>query len=148
MGEVIRGRVTVDKFGDNIQSTSLPGDHWRKRHDQLKILLYRLCMWAGLPAVMEVFNLFSRHIPQEGLARIDSNRQKQGMIPDLKIVLPVGGQLRPVLHELKVISCSQSRYRPSWTVRAVDRRAGMLHQEYVDKARSADQVYGGVAPAS
>ena len=72
VGEIIRGRVTVDKHGDNIQSTVLPGDHWRKRHDELKVLLYKLCMWAGLPVDMEVFNLFSRFIPQEGLARIHS----------------------------------------------------------------------------
>ena len=148
VGEVIRGRVTIDKYGDNIQATSLPGDHWRKRHDAIKILLYRMCLWAGLPVVMEVFNLFSRYIPQEGLARINSGRKKQGMIPDLKIVLSVGGQLRPVLHEIKVISCSRSRYRPSWPERAVFKRAEVIHQEYVEKARSADQLYGGVAPGT
>ena len=57
VGEVIKGQVLVDKHGDNIQSSALPGDHWRKRHDQMKLLIYRLCMWSGLPADMEVFNL-------------------------------------------------------------------------------------------
>ena len=92
---------------------------------------------------MEVFNLFSRFIPQQGLARIESHRQRQGLIPDLKIVIPVGGQPRSVLHEIKVISCSQSRYKPSWEERAVDKRAGVLHQEYLVKARTADQLYVG-----
>ena len=38
----------IDKYGDNIQSTCLKGDHWRQRHDQIKIAIYRLCMWAGI----------------------------------------------------------------------------------------------------
>ena len=58
VGEVIRGRVCVDKYGDNFQSSPLPGDH-RTRHDRIKHLQYRLCVWAGLPVEMEVFNLFS-----------------------------------------------------------------------------------------
>ena len=100
-------------------------------------------MWAGLPADMEVFNLFSRLIPQEGLARIESHRQRQALIPDLKIFISVGGQSRHVLQEIKVISCSKSRYKPNWEDRAVDRRAGVLHKEYLVKARTADQLYVG-----
>ena len=146
VGEVIKGQVVVEMHGDNIQSTSLPGDHWRKRHDQMKLLIYRLCMWSGLPADMEVFNLFSRYISQEGLARIHSHRQ--GLNPDLRIAIQVGDQPRPVLHELKVFNCSQSRYKPSWRDRAVDRRAEALHQEYVDKARRVDSQYGGTAPGT
>ena len=129
-----------------MQSTAVPGDHWRKRHDSVKLMIYPLCIWAGIPAEMEVFNLFSRFIPQEGLSRFESNRQRQGIVPDLKIVFQAGGQPRAVLHELKVISVSQSRYKPSWVDRAVDKRAGDLHQEYLLKARNADQEYVGVAP--
>ena len=66
-----RGRKEIDKYGDHIQSTCLKGDHWRQRHDQIKLAIYRLCMWAGIPVEMEVFNLFSGLIPQQGLARID-----------------------------------------------------------------------------
>ena len=32
----------------------------------------------------------------------------------------------------------------SWVSRGVDKRAADLHDEYITKARSADQVYGGV----
>ena len=52
--------------------------------------LKNLCKWAGLPAETEVYNLFSRLIPQQGLARYERNRQRQAIIPDLRIVLPVG----------------------------------------------------------
>ena len=146
VGEVIGGNVKVDEYGDNVQASALPGDHWRLRHDNLKFLLYRLCVWAGLRVELEVFNLFSREIPQQGLARIDSARQRQSMVPDMKITLPMEGQTRPVLHELKCISCSKSRYRPSWVARAVDKRSEALHQEYLAKARTTDQQYGGVEP--
>ena len=67
------------------------------------------------------------------------------MVPDMRISLTIGGVSRQVLHEIKCISSSQSRYRPSWTERGVDKRADQLHQEYVMKARRADQEYGGVA---
>ena len=68
------------------------------------------------------------------------------MVPDMKITLTNGGVSAPVLHELKVISSSQSRYKPSWTKRAVDKRSEELHGEYVKKARRADQDHGGVPP--
>ena len=62
----------------------------------------------------------------------------------MRIVLPVGNQPKAVLHEIKIISCSQSRYKASWRERAVDKRAEQLHQEYVAKARKADRKHLGV----
>ena len=144
VGEVIKGNVKVDLYGDNVQSTNIPGDHWRTRHDQMKLLIYRLCIWAGLPVEMEVFNLFSRCLPQEGLARVDSWRQRQAMVPDFRIALPSEGTNRQVLHELKIISCSKSRYVPSWTARAVDKRSANLNKEYLEKAKTADRQFGGI----
>ena len=144
IGEVVRGRVKVDKYGDSVQATNVEGDHWRIRHDMIKLTLFNLCQWANVPAEMEVFNLFSRHIPQQGLARIESGRQRQGMVPDFRITIPEAGQTRPVLHELKVISFGKTRYKPGCNDRAVDVRARNLHDEYVVKARKADQQYGGV----
>ena len=144
VGETVKGRKVIDQYGDQVQATALPGDHWRQRHDQLKHVLHRLCIWAGLPCEIEVFNIFSRHIPQAGLARIDRHRDRQGMVPDMKITLTTAGVSRQVLHEIKCISSSQSRYKPSWSERGVDKRAEQLHHEYVEKARRADQQHGGV----
>ena len=59
--------------------------------------------------------------------------------------LPAGGlagQSSSVLHELKIISSSRSRYRPTCEKRAVDVRAGQLHGEYLMKARAADRRQG------
>ena len=146
VGEVIKGRVTVDEYGDNVQATCLPGDHWRTRHNQILHLLHRLCMWAGLPVQMEVFNLFSGLVRQEGLSRVEAARQRQALVPDMRIAMPdpnMAGNMRPILHELKCISASKSRYKPTWERRAVDMRAAKLQQEYLDKARAADRNYGG-----
>ena len=143
LGEVIRNNKKVDQYGDNVQACPLPGDHWRKRHDLIKNSIYRLCQWAGLPCEVEVFNLFSRYIPQQGLSRLERDRDRQGLVPDLKITLTVGGQTSPVLHEVKCISSSETRYKPTMIERGVDRRANQLHNEYVGKARKADQQFGG-----
>ena len=43
------------------------------------------------------------------------------------------------------MSSSRSRYPVTLNVRGVDKRAEEIHDIYVDKARSADQRYGGVA---
>ena len=52
--------------------------------------------------------------------------------------------MSPVLHEAKVISCSKTRYKPSWTKRAVEVRASALQEEYLKKARAADRNHNGV----
>ena len=70
------GRVTVGEYGDNIQATALPGDHWRRRHNFILQLLHRMCRWAGLPAEMEVFNFFSGLLRQEGLSRLEQHQQR------------------------------------------------------------------------
>merc|ERR1712004_137593 len=46
-----------------------------------------------------------------------------------------------VLHEVKIISCNKTRYDPNTPKRAVDARADLLPQEYLSKARAADQKY-------
>ena len=164
VGEVVKGRVRVDEFGDAIQATALQGDHWRQRHNSLLHLLHRMCAWAGVKSELEVFNLFSATLRQEGLSRLDKFKQRQGLVPDMRITVPrmpeplqhgggggvmVGPEIgrpvaSPVLHELKVISCSQTRYKPTWTDRAVDKRASELQKEYETKAKNADRKYNGV----
>ena len=69
-------------------------------------------------------------------------------MPDMKITLTVGGVPRPVLHEIKCISSSQTRYKPTWSERGVDKRADQLNQEYIVKARKTDQEHGGVQPGT
>ena len=60
--------------------------------------------------------------------------------------MPAGGlagQASSVLHEVKVISSSRTRYNPTWQKRAVDVRADQLQGEYIAKARAADTGQNG-----
>ena len=81
-------------------------------------------------AKVEVFNLFAGSIPQQGLSRMERGRKVQSIVPDLRISIPVEGNLTPRLHEVKMISSSVTRYKPTRegqeAARAVDMRAGQL----------------------
>ena len=171
-GEIIKGRVKIDPYGDNLQATSLRGDHWRTRHNFLVQFIHRCCLWAGVPAEVEVFNLFSGLVRQEGLSRIERAQQRQSLVPDLRIAIQPqavadeevardlrmrgGGAMRGgggtveggVLHEVKIISCSKTRYKPNSPKRAVDSRADLLPQEYLNKARAADQNHNQIQPGT
>ena len=126
-------------------------------------------MWAGVPAEMEVYNLFSGLVRQEGLSRLERAQQRQSLVPDLRIAIApqavadaeVARDLRirggagamrggggtvegGVLHEVKIISCSKTRYKSNSLKRAVDARADLLPQEYVNKARGADRKHNQI----
>ena len=148
------GKRRVDKFGDQVQAARVEGDNWRKRHDSIKMMLSKLFRWAKMPFQCEVFNLFAHLIPQQGLSRTESGRKRQGLVPDFLLELDgERGQKKDELAELKVICCCPSRYvmippHPHPTrdcVKAVDKRAGVLTEEYRKKAKNVDRVYGGVA---
>ena len=119
--------------GDNVQSTNIPSEPFHKRRDFIKMTLYNLCKWAGLPVKTEVYNLLSRLILQDVLTRFKLNIQRQLIISDLGIVFPVGRESKSVLAEIKLVSISQTRYWPTWEERGVERRAGQQHQKYVLK---------------
>ena len=149
VGEHIRGQKKIDIFGDNLRSAKLTGDGYRKRHDLIKNFLFRKLRKAGIPTECEVFNLFARELPQEGLSRIEKGRTRQTMVPDFKISIPqTGGRSEQQLFELKVASSCATRYprNPKPEDRAVDRRSNLLQGEYAAKARRAERNYGNTAP--
>ena len=95
----------------------------------MKNFIFRKLRASGVPTECEVFNLFSREIPQEGLARIERGRARQTMVPDFKISVPeAGGRNEQRLFEMKIISSCLTRYarNPRPEVRAVDRRSNLL----------------------
>ena len=66
----------MDIFGDNIMSEILPGDHWRIRHDKMKMAIHSLCVWSRLPVTVEVWGLFAHLIPAEALNRMERGRKR------------------------------------------------------------------------
>ena len=87
--------------------------------------------------------MFSGLLTQRGLSRIKEDRDRQGLVPDFKITLKIAGQPVPTLHELKNNSSSRSRYKVTLKQKGVDKRAEKLSEEYLQKARDADVLYGG-----
>ena len=134
------GKKTVDIFGDSIMSEILPGDHWRIRHDKVKMAIHSLCVWARLPVTVEVWGLFSHLIPAEALTRMERGRKRQAIVPDFRLEMPspTGGS-SPQLAELKIISCCETWYPAGGRVRGTDKRAGGLQTEYRKKAKKVDQ---------
>ena len=116
-------------------------------------------MWAGVAAEREVFNLFSGAVRQQGLNRMEAAMQRQSLVPDLRIAVQplavaeaevargrpargLGGAVEGgILHEVKVISCNKTCYKPILTKRAMDIWAEKLQEEYMVKAREADRAY-------
>ena len=41
---------------------------------------------------------------------------------------------------------SQTRYKPTWEVKGIDKQADQLHDEYMDKARRGDRLYCETQP--
>ena len=139
------GRKTVDLFGDNIMSEVLPGDHWRVRHDKMKMAIHSLCIWARLPVTVEVWGLFAHLIPAEALNRMERGRKRQAIVPDFRFELPnPAGGTKQQLAELKMISCCSSWYPAGGRQRGTDKRAGGLQNEYKNKARKVDHEVLGV----
>lgn len=144
LGDMIRDRRRVDLFGDEVMSATLSGDGWRRRHDEFKLRLLELFRWAGKSVQGEVFNLFSKDIPQAGLSQIERGQKRQGLVPDFRV--QGGPGEGAVLADLKFLSCNTTRYprNPRPQLRAVDRRAAGLTAEYARKAKSVDMEFCGV----
>ena len=148
LGEKVSGQVKVGQFGDKVVNAKMRGDGWRTLHNAPMLLrIQKLFRWAPMPIVFEVFNLFAACIPQEGLARIERGRKRQGLVPDAKV--PGEKRVPATLCELKLVSASKSWYprnpRPCDGVRGVDRRAAGLTESYASKARNVDWSYCGTA---
>ena len=135
-------RSCVDPYGDKVMSSQLPGDHWRARHDTVKLELASLCSFAKVEHTTEVFGLFAPLIHQEALTRYERGRKRQGLVPDFRLkTTDHSGATRYQLAELKLISCCDAWYAPSagGNVRAVEKRSDGLPAEYRRKARNVDK---------
>ena len=145
-----RGEVPIDMYGDTVvNSASIPGDTWRKRHDSIKQHLAKEAALAGIPADCEVYGLFSDLLPaaltQEG-GELHMARARQGKVPDFRFLLPSPEGPSACLAELKVIGAGRTWYPRGPTGKGADRRAEKLPQEYAKKLRDLDARFLGAQP--
>ena len=127
----------------------------RKRHDKLKIFLYKLCLWAGFETTCEVYGEFARFISTNSIVESTGKTQqqtwnglkvkvRQGCVPDLKVKgdKAMKGSALTALGEVKTLNAGQ-RYTngPKSKKRCVpvNKRQGQIHTEYIRKARKIDE---------
>ena len=128
-------------MGNDVCSSRMRGDGWRIQHDSLKLRLRKLILWAGVPVVCEVFNLFASSIPQTGLSRIERGWKRQGLVPEFKLQGKKGAE--EMLCDLKCVNAYPRNPREEDKSRAVDRRSDDLTEVYRIKARDTDLLYCG-----
>ena len=160
VGLRLRGQ-TIDAYGLNISSASLPGDNWRSEHDALKWRMAQDAKEMGQHVNVEAYGLFAAVIPQGARQRLDelTPRTRHGLVPDflMRLTLPEV-PAEDYLLELKVAHLSKTWYGPSLNLnlpagaaarlRAVKRRAEQVPRSYVAKAQKADQTYCGTPPGT
>ena len=89
----------VDAFGDVVMCTTLCHDTWRSRHNDVQRALVAKSYEARVEVDAEVLGLFREQIPDQALGQgeaLETNRQRQGCIPDLRLGLQVQLDPRPV----------------------------------------------------
>ena len=139
--------AVIDLYGDEIQCCrDITGDSWRHRHDQVKQHIVAEAALAGVQLDCEVFGLFSDLLPAvlvEPGGELEYGRQRQGKVPDFKIVFSTPEGPVPRLAELKVISAGRTWFPLGQGGKGVEKRAGRLTWEYENKLRNYDVRFYG-----
>ena len=120
--------VVVDPFGECFASVPLE-DGFRKRHNDFERVLHRVMRECGVRASTEVYGLFSAITPQVGLAQVDTDRQRQGLVPDF-LIEPGQGLAIEGLAEFKFIGSCPSHYPGPENGSLVDRQAKTFQARY------------------
>ena len=145
-----RNGARIDKFGSAVMNNcEIPGDSWRRKHDNVKLHVMNEALLSGIHVDCEVFGLFSNllpaHLMQEG-GELQWGRARQGAIPDFKLMSNTPEGPVSSLAELKVLNCGETRYPHGQAGKATDRRAALIGGEYERKLRKYDVKYHGAAP--
>ena len=135
----------MDRYANNLTAVTLPGDGWRKHHNNLLWVLYEFAakMMGATDISAEIFGLFSPYIQQLDQLLQKPTRARQGLVPDLRWFDVDRTQ---VLGDVKTISVCKTRYKNSdfrvgKKAEAVNRREQAVHREYHRKARDVDKGY-------
>ena len=67
----------VDLWGADVLCARLPGGSWTRRHDRIKACLSSLAVYCGVTFVCEPYSLFSAHLPQRPLRRLQAHQARQ-----------------------------------------------------------------------
>ena len=142
VGQMVAGKP-LDKYGEVLLCASLPFDSWRLRHNSIQSTVEAIVNESGVIANAEAYGLFSPFIPAAATSNggdLQSNKDRQGLIPDFLITFPAEhGEASNNLAELKCISAGLTWYQTQQ--KAVDQRAKLIPNDYKNKARKIDTKY-------
>ena len=144
LGQPIGNRF-VDIYGCEVLCATLPGVSWTRRHDRVKACLSSLAVYCGLSFVSEPYSLFSAHLQQRPLNRMQVHQALQALRPDFLFQLPsTTGDAEQVIADVKTISLgNKSVYRPGCGGdKAMTLRAAQLPGEYRRGALKVDREMG------
>jgi len=117
------------------------------RHDHIKWGIVEAATACGVDIGCEVLGIFKGCVSAAASDHLHSHRGKQGTIPDFKV--RVGNNT--ALMDLKCIGLNTSRYintQPAAAAKplfAVNRRASLVGNEYLRKAREVYTNFNGTA---
>ena len=144
LGQPIGNRF-VDLYGCEVLCATLPGGSWTRRHDRVKVCLSSLAVYCGLGFVCEPYSLFSAHLQQRPLNRVQAHQARQALRPDFLFQLKSPtGDVEQVIADVKPISLgNKSYYKPGFGGnKAVTLRASQLQGEYRRGALKVDRELG------
>ena len=144
LGQPIGNRF-VDIYGCEVLCATLPGGSWTRRHDRVKACLSSLAVYCGLGFVCEPYSLFSAHLQQRPLNRVQAHQARQALRPDFLFQLKSAtGDVEQVIADVKTISLgNKSFYKPGYgSDKAVALRAAQLPGEYRRGALKVDREMG------
>ena len=100
------------------------GDSWRRRHDLNKQHTVHEALLSSVPVDCEVYGLFSDLLPavlEEQGGDLQWGRARQGLVPDLKLLLPTSEGPKPCLAEIKLVSAGKTWFPRGRAGKGTDR---------------------------
>ena len=144
LGQPIGNRF-VDMYGCEVLCANLPGGSWTKRHDRIKSCLSSLALYCGVSFVCEPYSLFSAHLPQRPLNRLQAHQARQALRPDFLFrFTSLHGGVEQVIADVKTVSLgNKALYKPGYGGdKAVVIRSAQLPGEYRREALKVDRELG------
>lgn len=108
------GNRHVDVWGSNVLCVNVAGGGWTRRHDRVKSCISSLGVYCGVAFVCEPYSLFTAHLPQRPLHRLQAHQARQALRPDFLFHLPdTAGNLEQQIADVKTISFGNKKlYKP------------------------------------
>ena len=111
----------------------------------MKSVLGSLAVYCGVSFVCEPYALFSAHLQQRPLHRLQAHQARQALRPDFLFHLPdMTGEMEQVIADVKTVSLgNKTFYKPGYGGnKAVQLRAAQLPGEYRRAAMAVDRELG------